>query len=273
MESVVTKTTLVIVLFLNGAVLSSDLQSIETFFTTAEVQSVLKGGICTFSRFGNKIRNTDGSTTIVSPPVTDYSTKELADYDMVTIEKAFFPCDLKTKSRLAFYNTLQQYSNLAGMPYYSQKDKRIQTLVLESDRVNAADFKQKEKDSVHTKIKDTHLDHVRIKDNRFGKILFKSEIFHKENSVVIKQTNIKPLSMFTIRINDKGEYQLITFYLYDEAKRGYFYCAVHALKVRGGLIRKMGRLNPESFANRIRAATVHMAAFFDLDWNERRQVF
>ena len=54
---------------------------------------------------------------------------------------------------------------------------------------------------------------------------------------------------------------------------GYFYYAVHAMKVRGGLIRTLGRLSPESFANRIRAMTVHIAAFFEMDWSKRRKVF
>ena len=59
----------------------------------------------------------------------------------------------------------------------------------------------------------------------------------------------------------------------DKDKKGYFYYALHAMKVRGGLIRTLGRLSPESFANRIRAMTVHVAAFFEMDWSERRKVF
>ncbi len=124
-----------------------------------------------------------------------------------------------------------------------------------------------------TRIKDYHKDHIYTKDNRFGKIVFRSEIFHKNGHFVTRLTNIRPLSMFRIPVNGKGEYQLISFYIYDEDKKGYFYYAVHAMKVRGGLIRKLGRLSPESFANRIRAMTVNIAAFFEMDWSERRKVF
>jgi hypothetical protein len=268
-----TKATLTLALFLNALAISSGPLSTEVFFEPEEVQKVLKGDICTFARFGNKIRNTDGSNAVRKLPVTEYIAKELEGYEMVTVEKAFFPYDLKTKSKLAFYNHLQEYSTLAGTLYYSRTDQKVQKLVLESYRVDSADFKQKEKDNVHTQIKDYHKDYVYLRDNRFGKIVFSSEIFHKNDHFVTKQTNIKPLSMFRIHVNDKGEYQLISFYIYDEDKKGYLYYAVHAMRVRGGLIKTLGRLSPESFANRIRAMTVHIAAFFEMDWSERRKVF
>ena len=59
----------------------------------------------------------------------------------------------------------------------------------------------------------------------------------------------------------------------DKDRKGYFYYAVHAMKVRSGLIKTFGRLSPESFANRIRAMTVHIAAFFEMGWSQRRKVF
>ena len=262
-----------LVLFLSVSALPSHSLSTEMFFKPDEVNKVLQGDIYTFSRFGNKIKNTDGSNTVRKLPVTEYIAKELAGYEMVTVEKAFFPYDLKTKSKLAFYNYLQKYSNLAGTLYFSRTDRKVQKLVLESYRVNSTDFRKREKDRVHTQIKDYHKDYVYLKDNRFGKIVFCSEIFHKNDHFVTKQTNVKPLSMFAIRVNDKGQYQLISFYIYDQDKKGYFYYAVHAMKVRGGLIRTLGRLSPESFANRIRAMTVHIAAFFEMDWSKRRKVF
>lgn len=262
-----------LVLFLNVLALSSHSLSIGKFFKPDEVNKVLQRDICTFSRFGNKIRNTDGSNTIIKLPATEYMAKELEDYEMVTVEKAFFPYDLKTKSKLAFYNYLQEYSNLAGTPYYSRTDKKVQKLVLESYRVDPTNFRKREKDHVHRQIKDYHRDYVYLKDNRFGKIIFCSEIFHKNDHLVTKQINVKPLSMFRIPVSDKGQYQLISFYIYDKDKKGYFYYAVHAAKVRGGLIRTLGRLSPESFANRIRAMTVHVAAFFEIDWSKRRKVF
>ncbi|MBL7188131.1 MAG: hypothetical protein ISS70_17550 [Phycisphaerae bacterium] len=262
-----------LVLLLNVSALCSDSLSVDVFFSPDEVDKVVQGDIYTFSRFGNKIKNTDGSNTVRKLPVTEYIAKELEGYEMVTIEKAFFPYDLKTKPKLAFYNHLQKYSTVAGTLYYSRTDQKVQKLVLESYRVDSADFKQKEKDNVHTQIKDYHKDYVYLRDNRFGKIVFSSEIFHKNDHFVTKQTNIKPLSMFRIRVNDKGEYQQISFYIYDEDKKGYLYYAVHAMKVRGGLIKTLGRLSPESFANRIRAMTVHIAAFFQMDWSERRKVF
>jgi len=262
-----------LVLFLNVSALSSGSLSIEMFFKPDEVNKVLQGDIYTFSRFGNKIKNTDGSNTIIRLPVTEYIARELEGYEMVTIEKAFFPYDLKTKPKLSLYNYLQKYSTIAGTLYYSRTDQKVQKLVLESYRVDSTDFKQKEKDLVHTQIKDYHKDYIYTKDNRFGKIVFRSEIFHKNEHFVTRQTNIKPLSMFRIRVNDKGQYQLISFYIYDKDKKGYFYYTVHAMKVRGGLIRTLGRLSPESFANRIRAMTVHIAAFFEMDWSERRKVF
>ncbi len=243
------------------------------FFEPDEVDGVLQGDIYTFSRFGKEIKNTDGSNNVMKLPVTEYIAKELEGYEMVTVEKAFFPYDLKAKPRLAFYNHLQKYSTLAGTLYYSRTDQKAQKLVLESYRVDSTDFRQREEDNVHTKVKDFHKDHICIKDNRFGKILFRSEIFHKDDHFVTRLANVRPLSMFRLRLNDKGEYQLISFYIYDEDKSGYFYYALHAMKVRGGLIRRLGRLSPESFANRIRAMTVHIAAFFEMDWTERRKVF
>ena len=262
-----------LVLFLNVSAMPSHSLSIEMFFEPDEVNKVLQGDIYTFSRFGNKIKNADGSNRIVKLPVTEYIAKELSGYEMVTVEKAFFPYDLKTESKLAFYNYLQRYSTLAGTLYYSRTDRKVQKLVLESYRVDSTDLKQKEEDTVHTQIKDYHRDYVYLKDNRFGKIVFSSEIFHKNDHFVMRQTNIKPLSMFRIPVNDKGQYQLISFYIYDKDRKGYFYYTVHAMKVRGGLIRTLGRLSPESLANRTRAMTVHIAAFFEMDWSKRRKVF
>lgn len=262
-----------LVLLVNVSALPSHSLSIEMFFKPDEIREVLQGDICTFSRFGDKIRNTDGSNTIVKLPATEYMAKELEGYDMVTVEKAFFPYDLKTKSELALYNYLQRYSAFAGILYYSRTDKKVQKLVLESYRVDSTDLKQKEKDPVHTQIEDYHKDHVYLKDNRFGKIVFCSEIFHKDDNFVTKQTNAKPLSMLGITVSGKGQYQLISFYMYDKERRGYFYYAVHAMKVHSGLIRRFGRLSPESFANRLRAMTVHIAAFFEMDWSRRRKVF
>jgi len=262
-----------LVLLLNVSPLSSHPLSIEMFFEPNEVNEVLQGEIYTFSRFGSKIRNTDGSKEITRLPVTEYVARELQGYEMVTVEKTFFSYDLKAKSKLALYNYLQKYSALTGILYYSRTDRKVQKLVLESYRVDSADFKRKEKDRVHTQIEDYHRDYVYIKDNRFGKIVFCSEIFHKDDNFVTKQTNAKPLSMLGITVSDKGQYQLISFYMYDKDRKGYFYYAVHAMKVRSGLIRRFGRLSPESSANRIRAMTLHMAAFFELDWGKRRKVF
>ena len=262
-----------LVLLLNASALSSHSLSVEMFFTPSEVDGVLQGDIYTFSRFGNKIRNTDGSNTVIKLPATEYMTKELEGYEMVTVEKAFFPYDLKTKPRLAFYNYLQRYSDLAGILYYSRTDKKARKLVLESYRVDSADFKQKEEDHAHTLIRDYHKDHVYLKDNRFGKIMFSSEIFHKDDHFVTRWINVKPLSMFRIPVSDRGQYHLICFYIYDSDRKGYFYYAVHAAKVRGGLIMTLGRLSPESFANRIRAMTVHIATYFEMDWSKRRKVF
>ena len=117
------------------------------------------------------------------------------------------------------------------------------------------------------------MDMMYIKDNRFGKILFKSEIFHTGGHFVTKHTNMKPLSMLALRVTGKGEYQMLSFYIYDQRRQGYFYVSVHAMKIRGRVAKTLGGLNPESCANRIRAATVHRAAFFGLDWRDRRKVF
>ena len=262
-----------LILVLNVSALPSDSLPIDRFFEPDEVNKVLQGEIYTFSRSGSKIKNADGSKEVTKLPVTEYVARELQGYEIVTVEKAFFSYDLKAKSKLALYNYLQRYSALTGILYYSRTDKTVQKLVLESYRVDSADFKKKEKDRLHTQIEDYHSDYVYIKDNRFGKIVFCSEIFHKDDNFVTKQTNARPLSVFGIPVSDKGQYQLISFYIYDKDRKGYFYYAVHAMKVRSGLIRRFGRLSPESFANRLRAMTVHIAAFFEMDWSRRRKVF
>jgi len=273
MRPIAAKTTLILVLFLSVSAVSSDSLSIEMFFDPDEVDGVLQGNIYTFSRFGKKIKNSDSSSRIMKLTVTEYIAKDLERYEMVSVEKAFFPYDLTKETELAFYNYLQKYSAMTGMLYYSQTDRKVQKLVLESYRVDSADFRQREKDNVHAEIRNYHKDHIYVKDNRFGKIVFRSEIFHKNDHFVARLTNTRPLSMFRIPISGKGEYQLISFFVYDEDRKGYFYYAVHAMKVRGGLARKLGRLSPESFANRIRAMTVHIAAFLGMDWSERRKVF
>ena len=105
-------------------------------------------------------------------------------------------------------------------------------------------------------------------DNRFGLLLFSSEIYNSGNNFIIKNRSEIPMSKNFFDINNKGEYQLIYFFIYDETLKGYFYYAFNAMRIRNDTILSLGILTAENFANRLRATTVHTARYFGINWEE-----
>jgi hypothetical protein len=82
---------------------------------------------------------------------------------------------------------------------------------------------------------------------------------------IAKNYTMTPVKRYGVTVSAEGEYRMITF-LFPEGSRGYYLYSVHALRIRSAVMLKSGFLNSESFANRIRACTVHTAKLFGVNW-------
>ena len=67
-------------------------------------------------------------------------------------------------------------------------------------------------------------------------------------------------------MNNKGEYQVSSFFIYSKEKAGFYYYSYLAMKVNVDAVLKTEAFGPTAFSNRLRAATVQLAKLIDLDW-------
>ncbi len=267
-----------IILFLsciiNFNIRASEKISIQKFFDSAEKETVLNGGIITksFLKNAGDAYAADTKPDINIPP-TRYTGADLKNYEMLCIEKAFFPLVLSAVSKLSVFNILASASNLKGMRYFSRTDSRIKTLILNSARIESPEKKTPIKEAVHNTIPPAIINYFTASDNRFGELTFRSELYNEGDNFIVKNVCIEPMEKYFISINNKEEYQVISFYIYDNAAGGYFYYSVNAMRIRSSYFLKLGMLSAENFANRIRGSTVHMAKLLGLDWSDKFRVF
>jgi hypothetical protein len=247
--------------------------SSDNLFSKSEKQTVLKGGIITKSFLKNNNTthspNTDAQINI---PDTQYAGKDLADYEMICLEKAFFQYRLTEELKLPFYNILASASKLKGMEYYSKTESKTETLIISSSRIVSPDKRSQVNDTIYSTILPKTVSYFTITDNRFGELTFRSELYNEGENFILKNTCIDPMEKYFISINKKEEYQLITFFIYDKEAKGFFYCSINAMRIRSSYFLKLGMLSAENFANRIRGSTVHMAKLLGLDWSDKIKV-
>ncbi|MBN2403311.1 MAG: hypothetical protein JXN64_13065 [Spirochaetes bacterium] len=244
------------------------------FFNKNEIGSVLKGGIITksFLKYNGTVHTPDTDTKIILPDI-QYIEKDLASYEMISIEKAFFACELTGKKKLYVYNILASAAKLSGMQYYSRTDSKIQTLITNSGRIKSPDNKWPVKDILYSTIYPKTISYFSITDNRFGDLTFKSELYNEGENFILKNVCIEPMEKYFISINKKEEYHLISIFIYDNDLKGFFYYSINAMRIRSNRFLKLGILSAEHFANRIRGSTVHMAKLLGIEWEHKIKAF
>lgn len=251
---------------------SQDKKSSENLFTKHEKEILLRGELITKCYLKHKgtvhTPNTDARIIV---PLTKFTGNDLQNYEMLCVEKAFFRYDVSEKSLLYLYNTLSAYSKLSGMQYYSRTDKKIQPFITESYGLDS-NYKRID-DVTRFSITPKSVNYLKITDNRFGDLVFRSELHNERENFILKNSCIQPMEKYFIAINNKEEYHLISFFIYDKQAKGYFYYSLHAMRIRSENFLKLRMLSAENFANRIRGNTVHMARLIGLNWDDKIKAF
>ena len=243
----------------------------HVLFTHEETMKILQGRIITdvFLKHGKRLSTEENRGAVVRIPVTTHTPEKLNNFDMITVEKLFLPYDLDKRPASDLYRTLLSCNKLAGMKYYSHRAGGVKPFILKSAPVSG--------DITETRVPFKTLPYTRgifrIKDNKFGEILFKSELFCRGNDFILVNTCTGPVSKFMIELVDKGDYRMISFFIYDRAARGYLCYFLHTLKVKNDLFLRTGIIESKSFGNRIRACTLHLCSLLGIDRAHRIDAF
>jgi len=247
------------------------LLSIDTFFNDKEIEKVLKGEIITrmYIKDNASGENTDLKIDI---PNTKYTNEVFSNYEVIVDEKAFVPYKMEdVPSRLKFYNVLTAYSKLKGMQYYTRMRKRKETFILESSKIDPKN-NSSIPDEIYNEIKPKIENYFTQKDNKFGKLTFKSELYNDGNVFVTINTCTHPTSYGIVSINKKNETKFISYFFYNEEKKGFYYYSINIMRVRVNFVLKKNdlmTLNPTLFSNRLRATTIHLAKMLGLNWEDK----
>lgn len=250
---------------------------LSDFFKADELPKVKNGDI--IARMYLKHNSVKENTHLsITEPKSKYIDVDLIPYEMICDEKTFFPYNLTQESKLKLYNTFVSYSKLKGMQYYSLR--KVHQLIMESYRIKSPKDKHKINDPVYDKIYPKITNYFLQEDNKFGKLIFKSDIYNEGNNFVIVNTCMQPIKKF-ISINKKEEYKFYTFFIYDKESNGYFYYSISAMRIRLEILITTGifgiKLRPTTFSNRLRATTIHLLKLLGIDrmdkinpWNEEK---
>ncbi len=258
-----------LIFLISGAcyVYGEEAVSAGTFFDLKEKKAVLEGEIIT-----GVFRNTGTGGRKAAVPKTRFTREDYPAYEIVITEKAFIPYTLNGSAAVRLFNNLAAYSKLSGTCYYSVTDKKVETLILRSTRVEDSVKLTPLRDNVYGGVRGETISYFKIEDNRFGDTVFKSRIYSEGDNFIVKNISTHPLKKFGFTVNESGEYHFTFFFLYDKDAKGYFYYAAQALRVRSVYFQKLGIVSSESFANRLRAMTVYFAGLMGRDWRGRLRV-
>lgn len=241
--------------------------TLDTFFNEEEIKQTLDGNILSkmYVKFNAKKENT---VEFIEIPRTSYNDEDFSVYEVVTDEKFFLPYDLDSRSSLEFYNALLSYSKLEGMVYYSRRAGKSSELIKKSHRVKSISEK-KEEDIVYSEIKPQVSNLFLQKDNKLGTLYFRNELYSVNDNFVMINTCVVPISKAIFTLNDKNEYKIYSFFLYDAEKKGFFVYTFQAMRVKQDGLLKSGLIAPTTFSNRLRASTVHLAKMLNIDWADK----
>jgi len=238
--------------------------SIKTFFTDSDLVKLENNEIISrmYVKYNARKENSDDYIRI---PRTIYNDEDFDIYEIKSDEKCFMPYKLAEDSKLKFYNTLTAFSKLTGMKYYSRRAGKVEKLIVECYRVKSLADKEYD-DNTYDKIYPKVVNLFMQKDNKFGKLIYRSELFNEGNNFVLVNTCMEPISKLIFNINNKEEYKIISFFIYDEQKQGFYIYSFQVMRVNADALLKTGQISPTTFSNRLRASTVHLAKLFGLDW-------
>jgi len=249
-------------LYAVGVPLSAAPVAVGTCMSAQEMRAVKSGRILTRVYLKhNGAGNVKQATGYFSIPATPY-TAGIRGWEMLAEEKAYIPA---SPDMLQLYNSLLGYSSYAGMHYYSVTDRAMKPFIREAYTIASPGSVRRVRDSRAVSITPSRNGYFRIRDNRLGWLTFKGELFYRNGVFIAKNYSVTPVTRYGVTISRKGEYRMITF-LFPDGPGGYYLYSVHALRIRSEVMLKSGFLNSESFANRIRAATVHTAKLLGRNW-------
>jgi hypothetical protein len=245
---------------------SADL-SVSTFFTAEQQTEVVNGDILPqmWVKYNAKNENSVESITI---PTTKYNNEDYSVYEVVTDERFFIPYKLNDESKLKFYNVLTSYSGLKGMQYYSRRAGKASLLIKKCYRVKSLSD-EKLPDITYEKIEPKISNMFLQKDNKLGTLYFKNELFSDSDNFVMVNTCVIPITKALFTINDKNEYKIYSFFIYDAEAGGYFCYSFQVLRVKLDSVLKSGMISPTTFSNRLRASTVHLYKMLGIDKSDK----
>ena len=210
----------------------------------------------------------ENSVESIAIPTTKYNNEDYSVYEVVTDERFFIPYTLTDESKLSLYNVLTSYTGLKGMQYYSRRAGKESLLIKKCYRVKSvADEKMPDivYDSIQPKISNMFLQ----KDNKLGTLYFRNELFNDGDNFVMVNTCVVPITKALFTINDKNEYKIYSFFIYDAEAGGYFCYSFQVLRVKLDSVLKSGMISPTTFSNRLRASTVHLYKMLGIDKSDK----
>ncbi|HPO49224.1 MAG TPA: hypothetical protein PLO89_02770 [Spirochaetota bacterium] len=247
---------------------SEDFVKVEEIFSKEDISAVLKGDILIRTYFKTNPGNFNTHLKI-EVPATKWTDEDYSKYEILVDEKAFIPYEINEETKLKFYNALTSYSKLKGMVYYSMNGGEIKELILDAYRVKSENNNKKIDDETYNEVKEKLTGYFYQEDNKFGKFIFRSDFNNYGNSFFL--SNVSTQGIFPI--NGKGDYKTITFFIYDDEKKGFFYYNLFAMRIKIGLDLLAKKTNVTLFSSRVRAVTVHLINLIGLDWSNRLRPF
>ena len=246
--------------------------SLNSFFTVNEKRSAVNGEFLTSVSLTGKGEVHSYGVENSSPVRNSYITASSSDYDMVAIEKGFFYMEGNGSNRAKIYRSLTDFSALKGMIYYSQTSGANSTLVLDSWKIQSPDdyIKVNVKDKA---IPESALSHFAVKDNRLGILTFKSEFIASGENFIMINTSTGTSSRFGMKIFYPGDYRIYKILIYDKNLKGYYFYTAQFMKVRSSILSRMDLIKPESFANRVRAESIHFLKNLGVDRSGKLAAF
>ena len=241
--------------------------NIGTFFTEEQQDAVISGDIIPqmWIKYNAKSEN---SVESISIPRTKYNDEDFSVYEVVTDERFFIPYQLTDESKMTFYNTLTSYSGLKGMQYYSRRAGKPALLIKKCYRVKSLSD-EKSPDITYDKIEPKISNMFLQKDNKLGTLYFRNELFNEGDNFVMVNTCVVPITKALFTINDKNEYKIYSFFIYDANAGGYFCYSFQVLRVKLDSVLKSGMMSPTTFSNRLRASTVHLYKMLGTDKSDK----
>ncbi len=269
MDSIKRKYLIAFIVALVFSVYIPEGYSFGNFFSPTERKAMLQGKIVSRTTVYGKTIVSGGKKVSVRPPSCRFLPEDIAKYEILAEERAFFPLPPARDHRKCLYDAMVSFEKMKGMKYYSTGSGKPKTLILDSSLISDGTAGEKSKSDAKKKL--THF--YRIKDNRFGWQSFKQNIFNAGNSFIAFSKSLQPMKRFGSTINYAGESLIVYVFHYDHRLKGYLYLGLHAMRMRNSYFRGLGLPSPTSMANRLRANTVYLAGLLGSDWSGKLKAF